>query len=97
MIAVFATIDLILSLITWIVIISAVLSWLFAFNVINPSNQFVSTVANALYQMTEPLLRPIRRFVPPMGGMDLSPLVLLVGIFFLRTFLQTSVAPAVLG
>ncbi|MEM8797477.1 MAG: YggT family protein [Pseudomonadota bacterium] len=96
MVAVFATIDLVLGIFTWIIIASAIFSWLYAFNVINPSNQVVATIGNALYQLTEPVLRPVRRFIPQLGGIDISPIVVLVGIFFLRTFLQTSVAPAFL-
>ena len=97
MIAVFATIDFIFSIIWFLVVASAIFSWLFAFNIINPSNQFISTIGNALYQLTEPLLRPIRRFVPPFGGMDISPLILLVILYFLQIFIKTSIAPAVLG
>ncbi|MEP2943074.1 MAG: YggT family protein [Hyphomicrobiales bacterium] len=97
MFAVFATIDFIFSIIWFLVVASAIFSWLFAFNIINPSNQFISMIGNALYQLTEPLLRPIRRFVPAFGGMDISPLILLVILFFLQTFIKTTVAPAVLG
>lgn len=93
MIAVFATIDLILSLFTWVLIGSAILSWLYAFNVVNSSNQFISTIANLFYQLTEPVLRPVRRILPPMGGLDLSPIVVLVGIYFLRIFIATSIRP----
>lgn len=93
MFAVFATIDLILSIFTWIIIASAIFSWLFAFNVVNPSNQVVSMIGNALYQLTEPVLRPVRRFIPAFGGMDLSPIVVLVAIFFLRELLRSSIAP----
>lgn len=93
MIAVFATIDLILSIMTWIIIASAIFSWLYAFNVINSNNQFISMIGNMLYQLTEPLYRPVRRILPAFNGIDLSPIVVLVAIFFLRTFLATSVAP----
>jgi len=60
-------------------------SWLIAFNVINPYNQFVRTVWQALNALTEPLLRPIRRYMPDLGGIDLSPVVLLLAIFFVRS------------
>lgn len=66
----------------WCVIISAVLSWLIAFNVINTSNQIVYSVVDFLYRITEPAIRPIRRFVPNLGGIDISPIILLLAIFF---------------
>src|SRR5690606_39944315 len=78
-------IDYLLNLYTWVVIASVVFSWLIAFNVINPYNQFVRTVWQALNAVTEPLLRPIRRYMPDLGGIDLSPVVLLLGIFFVRS------------
>lgn len=96
MLALFQTIDLVLNLYTWILIASAVFSWLYAFNVINSSNQFVNSIGRFLYAVTEPVLAPIRRFLPNLGGIDISPIVVLVLIFFLRTFLWTSIAPMVL-
>ncbi len=78
-------IDYLLSLYTWIVIASVIFSWLIAFNVINPYNQFVRSVWQALNAVTEPLLRPIRNFMPDLGGLDLSPVILLLGIFFIRS------------
>ena len=71
----------------WIVIISAILSWLVAFNVINTRNQFVYTVGRALHALTDPVLRPIRRFLPNLGGIDISPIVVLLLIFFLQRML----------
>ena len=94
MIALIQTIDLALGIYWWLIIASAVFSWLFAFNVVNPRNQFVATIGNFLYRVTEPALRPIRRFLPDLGGIDISPIVLLLIIFFIRQFLLTSVAPA---
>ena len=78
-------IDYLLSLYTWVVIASVIFSWLIAFNVINPYNQFVRSVWQALNAVTEPLLRPIRNFMPDLGGLDLSPVILLLGIFFIRS------------
>lgn len=75
----------VLQLYVWIVIISAVLSWLIAFNVVNTSNRFVYMVADALYRITEPALRPIRRFIPDLGGIDISPIVLILLIFFIQS------------
>ncbi|MBL1406073.1 MAG: YggT family protein [Rhizobiales bacterium] len=94
MTAIFVTLDAILGFANFIIIASAIFSWLFAFNVINSSNQFVSQIGTMLYQLTEPLYRPIRRFIPAFNGIDLSPIVVLMTIFFLRVFLQTSIAPA---
>ncbi|UOM36412.1 YggT family protein [Acuticoccus sp. I52.16.1] len=68
----------------WIVIASAIFSWLYAFNVVNPRNQIVETIGRTLYRLTEPALRPIRRILPDLGGIDLSPIVLLLGLYFLQ-------------
>lgn len=67
----------------WAIIISAILSWLVAFNVINTSNRFVYMVGDFLYRITEPALRPIRKVLPVMGGIDLSPIVLLLALWFI--------------
>ena len=96
MLALIQTIVLALDLFWWIIIASAIFSWLYAFNVVNPRNQFVGTIGNALFRITEPALRPIRRFIPDLGGIDISPIILLLLIFFIRQFLLTTVAPAVL-
>lgn len=93
MIAVFSTIDMVLGLYTWIIIGSAIFSWLYAFNVINPGNRFVGMVGEFLFKATEPALRPIRRIMPDLGGLDISPIILLIAIFFVRTFIATSLAP----
>ncbi|MBN9275553.1 MAG: YggT family protein, partial [Mesorhizobium sp.] len=58
-------------------------------------NQFVGSVGNALFRLTEPALRPIRRFMPDLGGIDISPIILLLILFFLRQFIITTVAPLV--
>ncbi len=84
---------LILNLYTWVIIISAVLSWLLAFNVINYDNTFVRSVWNGLNALTEPLLRPIRRRLPQMGALDLSPIILLLAIFFLERVIVYYVYP----
>ena len=93
MIAVFSTIDLALGIYTWIIIGSAIFSWLYAFNVVNSNNRFVAMIGEFLYKATEPALRPIRRIMPDLGGLDISPIVLLIAIFFVRTFIATSIAP----
>ena len=86
---------LVLDLYVWIIILSAVFSWLVAFNVVNPRNQFVATVLNILYQLTEPLLRPIRRMLPNFGAIDVSPIVLLLAVFFLQRVIVYYIYPNV--
>lgn len=68
----------------WIVIIGVILSWLVAFNVINTSNQFVYMVGDFTHRATEPALRPIRNVLPDLGGLDISPLALILGLYFLK-------------
>jgi len=80
----FSLIDAILQLYTFVIIAMVIMSWLLGFNVINRHNQFVDAVWRTLMALTEPVLRPIRNILPSMGGLDLSPLVLLFSIFFLR-------------
>jgi YggT family protein len=91
--AILDVILLILNLYTWVLIISAVLSWLLAFNVINYDNNFVRSVWNGLNALTEPLLRPIRRRLPQMGAIDLSPIILLIAIFFLERVIVYYIYP----
>lgn len=77
----------VIDLYVWVIIISAVLSWLIAFNVINTGNQFVRTVADMLWRLTEPALAPIRRFLPNLGGIDISPIILILLLYFVRNLL----------
>ncbi len=72
----------------WVLIITAILSWLVAFNVVNTRNRFVYTVMDIGYRVTEPALRPIRRWLPNTGGMDFSPLVLIFGLWFVQLVIQ---------
>lgn len=76
-----------LQILIWIIIIQAILSWLVAFNVINTHNRFVRTVLVSLDRMLDPLLRPIRRVLPDLGGIDLSPMVLILGIILVQRLL----------
>tara|TARA_B100000424_G_C22647830_1_gene357500 strand:- start:147 stop:446 length:300 start_codon:yes stop_codon:yes gene_type:complete len=76
-----------LNLYMWVVLIGVVLSWLVAFNVVNTSNRFVYMVGDFCYRATEPLLGRIRAFLPNLGGLDLSPVVLILGIIFLKEVL----------
>ncbi|TGS12353.1 YggT family protein [Mesorhizobium sp. B3-1-9] len=91
MIALIQTIVMALDIYWWIIIASAIFSWLYAFNVVNSRNQFVGSVGNMLYRLTDPALRPIRRFMPDLGGIDISPIILLLILFFIRQFLVTTV------
>jgi YggT family protein len=77
-------IDFILSILTWVIIIQVILSWLFAFNVLNTRSQGVRAIAIALDRITAPIYRPIRRILPDFGGLDFSPLVLLLVIQLLQ-------------
>tara|TARA_Y100000588_G_scaffold74721_1_gene77565 strand:- start:619 stop:921 length:303 start_codon:yes stop_codon:yes gene_type:complete len=72
----------------WIIIIGAILSWLVAFNIINTSNSIVYTIIDFLYRITEPALRPIRRVIPNFGGIDISPVILILGLIFLQMVLS---------
>ncbi|MFK8252823.1 YggT family protein [Ancylobacter terrae] len=80
-------IDTLITLYVWILIASAVLSWLVAFNVVNPHNQFVRGVGEFLWRVTEPVLAPIRRLLPNLGGIDVSPVILILGLYFIRQLL----------
>lgn len=83
-------VSLLLQLITlyiWLVVASAVLSWLVAFNVVNPQNNVVRVIGDFLYRITEPALGPIRRFMPDLGGIDISPIVLIFGLVILQDLL----------
>lgn len=81
-------ISMALQLYVWAIILSAILSWLVAFNVINTSNKFVYMVGDFLYRITEPALRPIRNFLPNLGGIDISPIVVILLIFLAQGILQ---------
>jgi YggT family protein len=97
MIAVINTLLFIISIAWFLVIASAIFSWLYAFNVINANNQVIATIGRSLYQLTEPIYRPIRRVLPNFGGVDLSPLVVLVILFFLEQVIRSVLAPALLA
>lgn len=86
---------LVLSLYTWVIIASAIYSWLYAFGVVNPRNTAVATIGKMLYQLTEPALRPIRRVVPNFGGLDVSPIILLLLIFLIERVIGYYIYPYV--
>src|SRR5690348_17786662 len=75
---------MLLNLYVWLLIAAAVLSWLIAFNVVNVRNQFVGMIGDFLYRITEPVLRPIRNVMPNLGGLDISPVILILIIYFIQ-------------
>jgi YggT family protein len=93
--AVLDIILLILELYIWLLIAAAVLSWLIAFNVVNTRNQFVAMVGDFLYRITEPLLAPIRRMMPSLGGIDISPVILILIIILIQRLIAYYVYPNV--
>ncbi len=80
-------VDVVIQIYIWVLIASAILSWLVAFDVVNRRNSVVSKIGLFLYRVTEPVLRPIRRVLPLIAGVDLSPLVLILLLWFLRNLL----------
>ena len=87
--ALFQIIMILLNVLWWIIIVQAIMSWLIAFNVINTHNDFVRSIWVALDRLTEPLYRPIRKVMPDLGALDLSPMVVLLIIIILQTVLPT--------
>ncbi|MDP3533311.1 MAG: YggT family protein [Alphaproteobacteria bacterium] len=81
-------IDAILGLYVWALIISVILSWLIAFNIVNTYNRFIATIYDVLYRITEPVYRPIRRIIPTVNGIDFSPIIVILLIFFIRSLLR---------
>jgi YggT family protein len=80
-------IDTVIELYIWVIIASVVLSWLIAFNVINTRNSFVAQIRDFLYRLTEPVLAPIRNLMPNLGGIDISPIILVLLLIFVRRLL----------
>ena len=90
-------INLLLQLYVYVLIAAAIFSWLIAFNVINVRNQLVSSIGRLLYQLTEPVLRPIRNVLPAMGGIDVSPIVVILIILFIQSVILPNLARALLS
>ena len=80
-------ISTVINLYLWCIIISAIMSWLIAFNVVNTQNRIVYLIGDTLHRITDPLLRPIRRYTPNLGGIDVSPIILILGLVFIRSLL----------
>ena len=87
-------IDTVINLYMWVVIIWVIMSWLVSFQIVNTHNRFVYLVSDFLHRVTEPALRPIRRVTPYLGGIDLSPFVLILILYFLRLLLREYVFAA---
>lgn len=91
--ALFFLIHKILDIYLFFIVIWVILGWLIAFGAVPTYNRFVAAIMDFLYRITEPALRRIRRFLPPIGGLDLSPIVLILGIYFLQILLLRDIAP----
>ena len=87
MLSILNLIDLVLNIYTWIIIVAVIVSWLVAFNIINGHNDIVRQIRYALMRLTEPVLGPIRRLLPDLGGIDVSPIIVLIAIWFIRSLL----------
>jgi YggT family protein len=85
--------DSVINIYIWLIIINAVLSWLVAFNVLNTQNRFVFSLLNATHQLTDPVLNKIRRFIPNLGSIDVSPVVLILLLIFIRNLFFELLAP----
>ena len=91
--SIFILLDSVITIYLWIIIINAVLSWLVAFNILNTQNRFVFSVLDATYKMTDPALNKIRRFIPTFGSIDISPVILILLLMFLRNIIFEIFAP----
>ena len=91
--SIFILLDSIITIYLWIIIINALLSWLVAFNILNTQNRFVFSVLDATYKMTDPALNRIRRFIPTFGSIDISPVILILLLMFLRNIIFEIFAP----
>ena len=91
--SIFILLDSVITIYLWIIIINAVLSWLVAFNILNTQNRFVFSLLDATYKMTDPALNKIRKFIPTFGSIDVSPVVLILLLMFLRNIIFEIFAP----
>ena len=91
--SIFILFDTIITIYLWIIIINAILSWLVAFNILNTQNRFVFSVLDTTYKLTDPALNKIRRFLPSFGSVDLSPVVLILFLMFIRNLVFEIFAP----
>jgi len=91
--SIFILLDSVITIYLWIIIINAILSWLVAFNVLNTQNKFVFSVLDVTYKLTDPALNKIRRFIPTFGSIDISPVILILLLIFLRNLIFEIFAP----
>ena len=91
--SIFILLDSVITIYLWIIIINAVLSWLVAFNVLNTQNRFVFSILDTTYKLTDPVLSKIRRFIPMFGSIDISPVILILILIFLRNIIFEIFAP----
>ena len=91
--SIFLLVDSVINIYIWLIIINAILSWLVAFNVLNTQNRFVFLVLNTTHQLTDPFLNKIRRFIPNLGSIDISPVVLILLLIFIRNLFFELLAP----
>lgn len=94
---VFFILNALLDLLWWAIVISAILSWLFAFDVINRRNQFVYNVASFLDRVTDPILAPFRRIIPSIGGVDISPIIVLLLLRGIQIFIMPALEGTLIG
>ena len=92
--SIFILLDSIITIYLWIIIINAILSWLVAFNVLNTQNRFVFSILDVTYKLTDPALNKIRRFIPTFGSIDISPVILILLLMFLRNLIFEVFAPS---
>ena len=92
--SIFILLDSFITIYLWVIIINALLSWLVAFNILNTHNRFVFSVLDTTYKLTDPVLNKIRRFVPTFGSIDISPVILILGLMFLRNLVFEIFAPS---
>ena len=91
--SIFILLDSIITIYLWIIIINAILSWLVAFNILNTQNRFVFSVLDTTYKMTDPALNKIRSIIPTFGSIDISPVILILLLMFLRNIIFEIFAP----
>jgi len=92
--SIFILLDSVITIYLWIIIINAILSWLVAFNILNTQNRFVFSVLDVTYKLTDPALSKIRRFIPMFGSIDISPVILILILMFLRNIIFEILAPS---
>ena len=92
--SIFILLDSVITIYLWIIIINAILSWLVAFNVLNTQNRFVFSVLDVTYKLTDPALNKLRRFIPMFGSIDISPVILILLLMFLRNLIFEVLAPS---